>query len=83
LKYIGASISITIRVYIIEPMETRDMYLRADIDLANESGIIRHTVVTRHCTTLNVVIPCPTGPVISGLTPKLLQHITKSFVMII
>jgi hypothetical protein len=59
------------------------MYLRADIDLANASGIIIQKVVTRHCTTLNNVVPYPTGPVISGLTPKLLEHMTKSFVMII
>ena len=37
---------ITIRVYIIDAIDTNDMYLRADIDLANESGKINPTVVT-------------------------------------
>jgi hypothetical protein len=30
----------------IEPIETNEMYLRADIDFARESGKIRQTVVT-------------------------------------
>ena len=36
----------TVSVYIIDPMETKEIYLRADIDFANESGKIRATVVT-------------------------------------
>jgi hypothetical protein len=30
----------------IEAIETREMYLRADIDLANDSGKMNPTVVT-------------------------------------
>jgi hypothetical protein len=38
-------------------IETREMYLRADMDLASESGNIKQTVVTTAWMILKVVIP--------------------------
>ena len=67
----------------IAPMDTSEMYLRADIDFAKESGNIKQTVVIIDWITLNNVISPPPGdPVISEDTPKLLQQITNSFVTI-
>jgi hypothetical protein len=39
------------------PIETRDMYLRADMDFAKERGNIRKRVVTTAWTTLKRVMP--------------------------
>ena len=67
----------------IAPMDTSEMYLRADIDFARDSGNIKQTVVIIDWITLNKVISPPPGdPVISEDTPKLLQQITNSFVTI-
>ena len=41
----------------IDPIETNEIYLKADIDFARDSGKINPTVVTTAYTTLNVVIP--------------------------
>jgi hypothetical protein len=57
LKYGPTSASITIRVYSMLPIETRDMYLRADMDFAKERGKIRKRVVTTAWTTLKMVMP--------------------------
>lgn len=65
----------------IAPMDTSEMYLKADIDFASESGKMNITVVPTTCNTLKrVTSPPPGEPVISGDTPKLLQQITNSFV---
>ena len=65
----------------IDPIDTRDIYLKADIDFANERGKIRQTVVTTACTTLNNFISVLPGiPVTSVDTPKLLQTMTNSLV---
>jgi hypothetical protein len=66
----------------IDPIETREKYLSADICLSIDSGNITNIVVMMACNVLNSVIPSPGSPVISFDIPKLLQHITKSFVTI-
>lgn len=58
------------------------MYLKADMDLANESGKIKHTVVMIAYKDLNKVMPLSGSPVMSLDNPKLLQHITNSLVTI-
>jgi hypothetical protein len=65
------------------PIDTSDMYRSADILFANDNGKIMQTVVIIDYKDLNRVIPSLGSPVISFETPKLLQHITKSFVTII
>ena len=67
----------------MEPIETIEIYLKADIDFASDSGKIKQTVVMTACSDLNNVIPLSGAPVISGETPKLLQHITNNFVTIV
>lgn len=48
----------------MEAIETIEMYLRADIDLARESGNIKKSVVITVCKTLKSVIPPLISPVI-------------------
>lgn len=66
----------------IDPIETNEIYLRADIDLRSESGKIKQMVVMIDCSTLKSVIPPLRPPVISSDTPKFLQQITNNLVTI-
>lgn len=67
-------------MYNIAPMETTDTNRRAEIDLTIESGNIIPNVVITAYKDLKRVIPPSGSPVISLGIPKLLQHITNSFV---
>jgi hypothetical protein len=60
----------TIKVYMMEAIETSEIYLSADIFLANERGNIMQTVVMTACRALNRVMPLPGKPVISSGTPN-------------
>lgn len=74
--------ALTSRVYIIDPIDTNEIYLRADIDLRRDSGKIKQMVVRTDCRTLNSVIPPLRPPVIESGTPKFLQQITNNLVTI-
>jgi hypothetical protein len=59
-----------------------EIYLRADIDLANDKGYMKHIVVITACKHLNTDKPFSELPVIDSSMLKSLHVLTNSFVTI-